>query len=928
MASYPRYSNPYDKARQKANEGFSSYNPKTGTLTSGTQSYSVAPEKASAMLQQVENKEKWTLNKRTSNSNNKASEQVNLSNSMESAPYELTSTEENKPLEKKDNSKELNRRQLQEAYLYSQAQERTKDRDETLAFSPEIEQTAFKFGVNKELYSVIEPSSQEDVLTAGFNKARQEFRDEVNREQNQVFINGEERTKEFTGKSLKSAGGIVAFGVASAGRGVIKGGATAIKDVVTLQIIPKTTDFLTDLASNPRGVYADIKTEFALNPVEFTAENLAYGVTTGKVFKGIKKGDILRAPISPAYDVPKPGSIRTKLDGFSGIVLGLPDRVGTWIEQNPGLGLNKKGGVNNPFKRIKSKAELRYQSQTGTTKSERIKQSRPAQQGYSAQTFYKKDFYPSGLPYDTRKVVKYTEPNKILETTSTIKTEPVYKEIQRRVYKNNIDNIKGTSGGAYSYEKVKVLDKPSEIVKVKNEITLPRETFFSRVKKRTEQNANNVLLERTKDLSGGIVKYSKNIGGGFILDSAGVVVKQTGKLKIKIDTMLEKRNKANLQEKQVQNKKQTPFNKPLDLVSNINEKGQEVYSQVSEPVNQVVRGFRSQKIRDELIKRVKEKRAKQLEKLQNEKASKEIITGNINILNIRKKQNNIFIDEDIVLAPRVSPEQLARTKTYTRNLPSSEPRLSLSYDTKLDIVGEQKIYPEYKNPYLNLASNPQLEKPSLIFNQDLGISQAPDINQDLGIIQEQETSQEQKIYPDIITDTTSKTKRRRTTQAPIIINPIPNTTEITRPQAPITPKIPVKNITTPLKPNRTQERQIPIIKPRVEENKYKFSGFDVLVRKKGKFIKINKGALSRIEALNLGAYKVGTTSSASFKIAPSKFSTREYFKGTGNFIDFYSKGNIFIEKKTRRIKSIGELQEITFKGIQANKNKNFWRGIK
>ena len=52
------------------------------------------------------------------------------------------------------------------------------------------------------------------------------------------------------------------------------------------------------------------------------------------------------------------------------------------------------------------------------------------------------------------------------------------------------------------------------------------------------------------------------------------------------------------------------------------------------------------------------------------------------------------------------------------------------------------------------------------------------------------------------------------------------------------------------------------------------------------------------------------------------------FKQRGVLTDFYRKGNIYIEKPSRRIKSSGELSEITFKGIWSLKNKKRTWGIK
>jgi len=105
------------------------------------------------------------------------------------------------------------------------------------------------------------------------------------------------------------------------------------------------------------------------------------------------------------------------------------------------------------------------------------------------------------------------------------------------------------------------------------------------------------------------------------------------------------------------------------------------------------------------------------------------------------------------------------------------------------------------------------------------------------------------------------------------------------------------------------------------------TGFDVLVRKRGVFSKVNTGSLTRSDAINFGAFKVGTSASASFKIVPSGSFVSSSFNKKANLSDFNIKNDVFIEKKEKRIKSFGELQEITFKGVASNKNKsrnNIW----
>ena len=107
------------------------------------------------------------------------------------------------------------------------------------------------------------------------------------------------------------------------------------------------------------------------------------------------------------------------------------------------------------------------------------------------------------------------------------------------------------------------------------------------------------------------------------------------------------------------------------------------------------------------------------------------------------------------------------------------------------------------------------------------------------------------------------------------------------------------------------------------------SGFVVSVRKRGKFetVASNVGLKS---AYKLAKLKVGNTASASFKLTPLNSRARSQLSGFSPNKDFYKSKTedfTFIERRSRRIKSSGELREITFKGIatqKKKKKKNFW----
>lgn len=105
------------------------------------------------------------------------------------------------------------------------------------------------------------------------------------------------------------------------------------------------------------------------------------------------------------------------------------------------------------------------------------------------------------------------------------------------------------------------------------------------------------------------------------------------------------------------------------------------------------------------------------------------------------------------------------------------------------------------------------------------------------------------------------------------------------------------------------------------------SGFNVFTRIKGVFQKANIKPLSEQDAINFGAFKVQTTSQATFKIGKTTEQIGGIFTTPANLQDFYKKDDLFIEKKERRIKSPGELREITYKGIATRRNKSIFKNI-
>lgn len=111
-----------------------------------------------------------------------------------------------------------------------------------------------------------------------------------------------------------------------------------------------------------------------------------------------------------------------------------------------------------------------------------------------------------------------------------------------------------------------------------------------------------------------------------------------------------------------------------------------------------------------------------------------------------------------------------------------------------------------------------------------------------------------------------------------------------------------------------------------DDEKKEEEGFDVFIKKRGEFVKANNEALTKTSAINFGAFKVGTSASATFKLVESNKPGNKFFSPLANIKDFTQKKNkelTFVEKRERRIKSAGELKEITF--APRRKNRDWWK---
>lgn len=104
-------------------------------------------------------------------------------------------------------------------------------------------------------------------------------------------------------------------------------------------------------------------------------------------------------------------------------------------------------------------------------------------------------------------------------------------------------------------------------------------------------------------------------------------------------------------------------------------------------------------------------------------------------------------------------------------------------------------------------------------------------------------------------------------------------------------------------------------------------GYHVYAKEKSKFVKVSKKPLPKQDALRLGATVVDETVSATFKIKKARKKVEKpliSFRPFNLFKFRQKKGtkNVFVEKNTFRIDSLGELKGITVKGWLARKKKS------
>ena len=110
-------------------------------------------------------------------------------------------------------------------------------------------------------------------------------------------------------------------------------------------------------------------------------------------------------------------------------------------------------------------------------------------------------------------------------------------------------------------------------------------------------------------------------------------------------------------------------------------------------------------------------------------------------------------------------------------------------------------------------------------------------------------------------------------------------------------------------------------------------GFDVFVKRKGNFEKLNaKGSLSESQALFMGSKEVDRSASATFKIvesdSPMARGRKSQIKDKILLDQFYKKDGTYIEKSNFRIDTPEEVRGISALGNMAKQTGNFFKSMK
>ena len=317
----------------------------------------------------------------------------------------------------------------------------------------------------------------------------------------------------------------------------------------------------------------------------------------------------------------------------------------------------------------------------------------------------------------------------------------------------------------------------------------------------------------------------------------------------------------------------------------------------------------------------------------------DIVSGSLKLKTRTKTQatkDNIFAG-DILLKEKLG-QSVYVTKKAPKDFTIYKTPVTEDYYLKLSSPDVKITKPRIT--IINIDTNKDIDKFNNIISVPVKNIPKTDVKQNVitrsGILYDTKTDVKQEtiliIKPETKTKTKTRTRTKTKTKTKTKTDIIPKT--IIEPKIIIQskPKIitstPIKTIIkTKINPNIFN-----IIKPSMsrQSNKNIIGGlFSVKVRKKGKWINLNSGiGYNYQEATQKGLFAVGTSARASFKLVKaSKGTKKKRFYGRGVFTDFYTKGNIHIEKRERRIKSKGEKEQITLKGQMALRTKSIFNKI-
>jgi hypothetical protein len=606
-----------------------------------------------------------------------------------------------------------------------------------------------------------------------------------------------------------------------------------------------------------------------------------------------------------------------------------------------GLGLNKAGKV-----RL-SKGELKFRSQTGYTKSQIMSGERAAQKGFTTQTFT-----PKQLMKDKElqgRVAQFSYP----ETIREFKKLQIIKEPQKVLLTKT--EVK-TSGG--------------EVVKYNQEQTLPRQEFLylknkniNYLAKRTGEEFNSVVLQEkfspftiSSSKQKGIVRTTKTIGWDIKSPSGETILMQRGKLKVKMDIS----KKPKLEVPNAFTPKQKTILKPIDLISNVNKKGEEIFVRTDEPLKQVqARGFRNEKIRTELFARIKAKRESQLKSLEvirrqetlpvisnrynqpvyynnynqplnkfeakaqaDQKMNENIFTKLLS----KKRTPKIIVTEEISYIPTAPVGQITDTRTKTFTLPDikMKPQLEYKIDNQLIKQPIQKIQLEkvlegkalQKTELLGTLKKESLYGLSLIrggktrskilYGLGLELEAKPELSLVQDLVQEQKIKQQQILEQKQSLKNTQELylksiQKQENKYASKYASKSSATYDLFRERL-----LRAKNTYKLEESLKVPKVKVPFLKDstttKEETSKKKtlLEGFQAFIKRKGKFEAISP-ITSKESALDIGALKAKQTLAATFKVEKVQ-GTPTQIRTSGEFKRFQEEFRSYKIKKGTPIK--------------------------